>query len=102
MKMMQLNLPQNVLNDITSIAKKNSLKRVTLFGSRAKGTNRSRSDIDLAVICKNSQYALLNFTEDLNENANTLLTFDIVDYEKATDELRHEIQKYGIVIYEKI
>lgn len=101
MEMMQLNLPQNILNDIKSTAKKYSLKRVMLFGSQAKGTNRTRSDIDLAIIYKNSQYAIFNFTADLNKNANTLLTFDIVDYEKATDELKQEIQKYGIVIYEK-
>ena len=46
---MKYNLPERVLRDISSIARKHSVTKVILFGSRARGTNTERSDIDIAV-----------------------------------------------------
>ena len=46
---MGYNLPENVRQDIADIAKKNGVHKVILFGSRARGTNSERSDIDIAV-----------------------------------------------------
>ena len=45
----QMNLPINIMRQIETFAKECFLDRVILFGSRARGTNRERSDIDLAV-----------------------------------------------------
>ncbi len=42
-------LTDEALNSIIDIGKKCELKRITLFGSRARGDYKERSDIDLAV-----------------------------------------------------
>ena len=39
-----------VYKQIVNIAKKYNTKKVVLFGSRARGTNHPKSDIDLARI----------------------------------------------------
>ena len=44
-----MNVPDRVIADITRFAKDNGVRKVILFGSRARGTNRERSDIDIAV-----------------------------------------------------
>ena len=45
----EYNLPERVIRDISTFAKKHSSWEVILFGSRARGTNTERSDIDIAV-----------------------------------------------------
>lgn len=94
----EYNLPQRVLEDITDFAKKHNVDKIILFGSRAKGTHRERSDIDIAV----SGGDFDGFYWDIKENAWTLLMFDIINFsERISEELRQEIEKYGVTIYEK-
>lgn len=94
----EYNLPQRVLEDITAFAQKYNVDKIILFGSRAKGTNRERSDIDIAV----SGGDFDGFYWDIKENAWTLLMFDIINFsERISEELRQEIEKYGVTIYEK-
>ena len=70
-----LNKEQHLYKQITDIAIKHDADKIILFGSRARKTNNSKSDIDLAVYgCNNFQ--ALYF--DLNENVDTLLEFDII------------------------
>lgn len=69
-----------------------------LFGSRARGTHRERSDIDIAVYGGNFD----SFYWDIKENVHSLLIFDIVEADgDISEELREEIVKDGVVIYEK-
>ena len=74
--------------------------KLVLFGSRARGDHRPRSDIDLAV------YGLpaprqLSFTEAV-EQLPTLLDFDVVFIsEKTPEELRRNIEKDGIVLMDR-
>lgn len=96
---MKYNLPERVERDIIKIAKKNSVKKVILFGSRARCTNSERSDIDLAVSGGNS----LDFYYDIKENTHTLLMFDIVELDRGiSDELQTEINRDGVILYEEI
>lgn len=96
---MKYNIPDRVLKDIISMAKKCNIQKVILFGSRARGTHRERSDIDIAV----SGGDFDEFYWTVNEEAWTLLMFDIVDLNKRiSDELKKEIERDGIVLYEKI
>ena len=91
-------LCKTVLEEIVQIAKIHNLDRVILFGSRARGDCHSKSDIDLAVNGGDT----INFSIDLEENVNTLLTFDVVDLGKGiSDSLLGSIEKDGVVIYEK-
>ena len=68
----EYNLPQRVLEDITVFAQKYNVDKIILFGSRAKGTHRERSDIDIAVLGGDFD----GFYWDIKENAWTLLMFD--------------------------
>lgn len=87
----EYNLPQRVLEDITVFAQKYNVDKIILFGSRVKGTNRERSDIDIAV----SGGDFDGFYWDIKENAWTLLMFDIIDLsERISEELRQEKMKY--------
>lgn len=95
---MKLNLPGRVLKEIAFYAKKNNIQNIILFGSRARGNCTERSDIDIAV----SGGDVNGFYEDVKENIYSLLSFDIVDLDAGiSDQLKEEIEKDGIVIYEK-
>lgn len=92
------NLPERVFREITMFAKKHSIQKVILFGSRARGTHREISDIDIAVYGGNFD----SFYWDIKENVHSLLIFDIVEADgDISEELREEIVKDGVVIYEK-
>ena len=49
MMIMKIDIPDVVLKDIALFAENNSVDKVVLFGSRARGINTERSDVDLAV-----------------------------------------------------
>lgn len=95
---MKAYLPNRVLNTIRLFAEKHKVQKVILFGSRARGTHTERSDIDIAVVGGDFDA----FYWDIKENTHSLLMFDIVNMDESTsDDLREEIEKDGIMIYEK-
>ena len=89
---------EHVINEVVQICKKYSAKQVILFGSRAKGTALERSDIDIAVYGGD----FTSFYFDIKEKIHSLLSFDVVEAdEKISKALKKEIEKDGIIIYEK-
>ncbi len=95
---MKYNIPDKVLKDIHFFTKQHGVKKVILFGSRARGTHTERSDIDIAV-CGGDTPGL---AFDLEECSHTLLMFDVIDLDKGiSDELKHEIERDGVLIYEE-
>lgn len=92
------NLPDRVVQDIRTLAKKCGIEKVVLFGSRARGDNRERSDIDLAV----SGGKIAEFATSLDDEVWTLLSFDVVNLDSAVQPaLLENIDRDGVVIYEK-
>lgn len=92
-------IQEQVLREIREIAEKYGVKKVILFGSRARGDFRRTSDIDLAV----SGGDFARFALDVDEETSTLLMFDIVDFDRdMQEELREAIQSEGKVLYEKV
>ncbi len=79
------------------------IEKIYLYGSRARGDHKNRSDIDLAIICpdasENDWYAVL----DLVDNADTLLKIDCVRFDQLTDSnpLKKSIVQDGVVLYQK-
>lgn len=77
------------------------VRRALLFGSRAKGTQKENSDIDIAIsgcdgnlFCEKIAYEL--------EFLPTLLKFDVIDYEKIKNhELKEHIDRVGKVLFER-
>lgn len=95
---MDYSLSETLKVEIIDLALQCKLDKVILFGSRARGDNHERSDIDLAIQGGNT----IAFAASVDEDIPTLLMFDIVDLDKpAQAELLEEIRKDGIVIYEK-
>ena len=79
-----------------------AVERVWLFGSRARGDNLERSDIDLAIEAPSMRpYDWLKIKLDFEEEAPTLLLIDLVRWEEAPEELREQIRDEGIVVYER-
>ena len=95
---MKYNIPKRVQREIILYAKRHMIKKVILFGSRARGTNTERSDIDIAACGGDFD----SFFLDIKEKVHSLLTFDIVEYNESTSiNLKKEIERDGIVIYEE-
>ena len=62
------------------------------------GTHTERSDVDIAVYGGDFD----SFYWDIKERVHSLLTFDIIDGNKNISmELKREIEKDGVVLYEK-
>ena len=96
---MKYNLPDRVFRELSALARKYSITKIILLGSRARGTNTERSDIDIAVYGGNFE----DFYWDVKEKINSLLIFDIIQADsQISDELKKEIKKDGVVIYEKL
>lgn len=88
-----------VIEEICDFARKYNVKKVILFGSRARGNFKEKSDIDLAV----QGGDFIRFMLDVNEETSTLLSFDIINLdEEIMSELRKSIEKEGKVIYEEV
>lgn len=95
---MKYNLPDRVLRELYFFAQKYSIEKLVLFGSRARGTNTERSDIDIAVYGGDFDH----FYWDVKEKIHSLLMFDIVQADELiSEELKREIEKDGVIIYEK-
>lgn len=91
---------ENVYRQIAEFAREAGVKRVLLFGSRARGTNLPKSDIDLAIEgCPD----FLALEERLQEDLWSLLRIDVVNLDDPiSDELRKEIERDGKVLYEEV
>lgn len=70
-----LGIDDSIEQDIISIAIKNDIKKLILFGSRARGDFKRTSDIDLAVEGGN----ISAFAVQVDEEVSILLEFDIIN-----------------------
>lgn len=96
----KVHIPDKTLEDICRVAERNQIRGLVLFGSRARGEELPRSDIDLAV------YGCSDFSEfqyQMNEELPTLLSFDLINMDDdVSQKLRNEINRDGVLIYGKI
>ena len=99
MKMKRTGIKVNVINAICALAKKHDIDQVVLFGSRARGDYGRASDIDLAVSGGN----IARFALDVEEETPTPLKYDVINLdENIQEELKKNIEREGLVLYEKI
>lgn len=89
-----------VYAQIAQFAHEVGAKRVVLFGSRARGTNLPKSDIDLAIEGCSDFDALY---DRLQTELWSLLRLDVVNLdEPVSQELHDEIERDGKVLYEEV
>ena len=92
-------LKETLIKEICNVAHNCGVKKVILFGSRARGDYKRASDIDLAV----SGGDILRFALDVEEETLTPLKYDVINLDgKIQEELRRVIQEEGRVLYEEI
>ena len=96
---MNLHMESDLLQELRELARRHALRKVILFGSRARGDYDRSSDSDLGLSGGNRAA----FAVDVEEQTRTLLKYDVVDLDGTVqEELREAIQREGIVIYEKV
>ena len=91
---------EELYNTIAILGKQYLAEKIVLFGSRARGDNREKSDIDIAVFGMPKENHV--FFAQAVENLPTLLQFDIVFVSSETSALLLEnIRKDGITLMNK-
>ena len=96
---MSIGINDSLKNEIIKLARLYGIRKLTLFGSRARGDFRKTSDIDIAV----SGGDVVGFSIDVNEETNTLLKFDVINLDGPVQkELLESIEREGVVLYEEI
>ncbi|MDP9195773.1 MAG: nucleotidyltransferase domain-containing protein [Pseudomonadota bacterium] len=76
------------------------VRRVMLYGSRARGDNQVLSDIDLAVDWPGASSQDRLYIRDLVDNARTLLDIDCVFLDSVQGGFRDNILKEGKILYD--
>ncbi len=76
------------------------IRLIYIFGSYAKGNNNEKSDVDIAVLL-NNDYNPMDKLELIGELTSVLRRedIDLVILNSANPVLRHQVIKYGKLIY---
>ena len=82
------------------MAQCNLTGRVLLFGSRARGAHKRRSDVDILFQGERGE-KWAHFLEWAEDRAPTLLIVDLVHEADASPEFLQNILKEAIVLYER-
>ena len=92
---------KKVYDEIIDFSKDIGVDRIVLFGSRARGDNQEKSDIDIAVYGCSDFFRL---KMKIDEELWSLLHIDIInmDDNNVSQELINEINRDGVVLYEKV
>ena len=91
-------LSERLVGEICRFARSAGVEKIVLFGSRARGNNTERSDVDLAVYGGDFD----SFYWNIQENVHSLLMFDLVNVDEGISrDLEEEIERDGVALYEK-
>ncbi|QKZ13549.1 nucleotidyltransferase domain-containing protein [Spirosoma sp. KUDC1026] len=78
-----------------------AVERVVLYGSRAKGTYRTGSDIDLAIVGNGLTYRAMLDLHNALDDLELLYRFDLLNLQTASNpELIDHIQRVGVLLYQ--
>ncbi|PKM10969.1 MAG: hypothetical protein CVV13_11110 [Gammaproteobacteria bacterium HGW-Gammaproteobacteria-3] len=99
----RLGLPQTALDKLNSVFKQHpAIETVLIYGSRAKGTYRPGSDIDLIIKGGTIEFAELMKVEDQIDDLFLPYSVDLSQYELLNNaDLMAHIDRVGVVIYDK-
>ena len=79
------------------------IEKAAIFGSRAKGTYKPGSDVDIALWGKEVNFTTIARVHAILEDESPMpYFFDIVDYSTLNHQaLKDHIDRVGIVVYQK-
>ena len=97
----KLGIKEELLNDLISIFKKyNNIEKVVVFGSRAQGSYKYNSDMDICIFGDESISNQLYKIQDEIDELYTPISFDILVYNKVGKQaLKENIMNDGVEIY---
>ncbi|MDO9711658.1 nucleotidyltransferase domain-containing protein [Paracraurococcus lichenis] len=80
------------------------VQAIWLFGSRARGTARERSDIDLAILCPEATVLDWDRVMQIVEEADTLLEIDAVRFDRLPvhTSLHDSILRDRRILFERV
>jgi uncharacterized protein len=93
-------IPYHFIDEIKALP---FVEAIYLYGSRARGDDSPRSDIDLAIVCPDATEQDWFTVLDIVENADTLLEIDCVRFDELADgnQMKETIDKQKIILYRK-
>ena len=96
-------LTQDEVDEIIALLKSYpAVERACIFGSRAKGTHKRGSDIDMALYGKNLGQSATHISYQLNEESLLPYFFDVLDYSAITSQdLKDHIDRVGLFFYSR-
>lgn len=96
-------IPDRTQGQITDVlALFPTVEKVLLFGSRAKGTHKRGSDIDLALIGDSLDRETMGRIDSALDDLPTPYTFSLVILDQRLDkELAAHIRRVGIALFER-
>jgi predicted nucleotidyltransferase len=78
------------------------VEKALLFGSRAKGTHKHGSDIDLALVGRDLDWRKLGQIDDALDDLLLPYQFSLLNFSASTDpEVAAHIQRVGQTFYER-
>jgi predicted nucleotidyltransferase len=87
---------------VKKLAAQPRVRRIWLFGSRARGEARERSDIDIAIEAPGAdRREWLEVCRLVEEEADTLLPIDVIRLEEAPEHLCQRVREEGQVLFER-
>lgn len=97
------NIPDRLLSELIKYCSTNTnIKKVQLYGSRARGDFRLNSDVDLAFYTSNTTHSEQNLIEYRIQEIPTHLKIDIVFMNRLKKErLIQNIKRDGVILYEQ-
>ncbi len=101
---MSLGLRDTDLEYIVQVLSKFSeIEKALIFGSRAKGTHKAGSDVDIAIVGESITFDIISKVRfQLEEESPMPYFFDIVDYTHLEHlELKEHIDRVGKTIWDK-
>lgn len=94
-------MKDSVLLQIKEIAMRYNLKKIMLFGSRARGDGTAVSDYDIAIYAEELSEQEKAIIYDEIQDINTLKKIDILFVNAGkSDEFLKSIEKEGVIIHE--
>lgn len=94
-------LSSSDLNVIINVLKSYpTIDEAILFGSRAKGTHKPGSDVDIAIRGPGTESITARLSGQLNDETPLPYTFDVVSLDTLENQaLREHIERVGVLLY---
>ena len=93
-------LKEDELTTIREILKKYNVKKAILYGSRAMGTYKNGSDIDIVIFGNDLNSTISYIYDELEENLPYFIDIEI--FENITNQkLKNHIAQVGKVLYQR-